>query len=50
MPSTELKQQEKALFHAFYTANYHGDKETAKNVLKLLEDCLFQQRKSCSSR
>ena len=49
MSSTELKQQEKALFHAFYTANYHGDKETAKNVLKLLESCLFRQRKLRSS-
>jgi hypothetical protein len=46
MTSTELKQQEKALFDAFYAANYHGDKATAKNVLKQLENCLYQQRKA----
>lgn len=46
MSSAELKKQEKALFQAFYTANYHGEKDIAKSVLKQLENCLYQQRKA----
>ncbi|MDR3409690.1 MAG: hypothetical protein P4L87_01900 [Formivibrio sp.] len=46
MSSSNLQHQEKSLRREFYEANYHGDKETAKAVLKKLEAVLFQQRKS----
>ncbi len=48
MSSNDLQQQEKSLRYEFYSANYHGDKVTAKAVLKKLEAVLFQQRKSHS--
>ncbi|WP_156876935.1 hypothetical protein [Paludibacterium yongneupense] len=44
MSFSQLKQQEKALRLEFYEANYHGDKEALKAVLKKLEAVLFQQR------
>jgi hypothetical protein len=48
MSFSNLKQQEKELRLEFYEANYHGDKEAIKVVLKKLESVLFQQRKSHS--
>lgn len=43
MSMNDLQQQEQTLRLAFYDANYHGDKETMKAVLKQLEAVLFQQ-------
>jgi hypothetical protein len=43
MSMKDLQQQEQTLRLAFYDANFHGDKETMKAVLKQLEAVLFQQ-------